>query len=75
MGDLIGSQNTLIASLIWGSVGVGFFIYGKKQQSMIPLFGGIVLIGLSYFIASALYMTLASVAAIIAIFLLKRWLD
>ena len=35
------SAHFLVASLIWGSVGVGFFIYGKKQQSLVPLFGGL----------------------------------
>ena len=25
--------NFLFASLIWGSVGAGYFIYGKRQQS------------------------------------------
>ena len=71
MSDLLGNENTLIASLIWGSVGLGFFIYGKKQRAMIALFGGILITGFSYFIASALYMSLASIAAIVAIFFLK----
>jgi len=44
--------NSLIASLLWGAVGMGLFIYGKKQQAMVPLFGGLLLIGVSYFIAS-----------------------
>jgi hypothetical protein len=71
MPDLISSQNTLIASLIWGSVGLGFSIYGKKQGAIGALFGGILVMGFSYFIASALYMSLASLAAIAAIFFLK----
>jgi hypothetical protein len=65
--------NSLIASLLWGAVGMGFFIYGKKQQAMVPLFGGLVLVGLSYFIASALYMSLAGVALLtVIIWLLKQ---
>jgi hypothetical protein len=75
MPDLIGSQNTLIASLIWGSVGMGFFIFGKKQGSMFPLFCGILVMGFSYFIASALYMSLASIAAIVVMFFLKHRFD
>jgi hypothetical protein len=30
----------LFASLVWGSVGVGYFIYGKKQQSLPAMVGG-----------------------------------
>ena len=64
--------SSLVASLIWGSVGTGFFIYGKKQGAMVQLFGGLFLIAISYFIASALYMTLASVGLIALMFWLNR---
>jgi hypothetical protein len=63
---------TLIASLIWGSVGLGFFIYGKKQSSMGPLFGGIALTGISYFIASALYMSLVAVGILAAVYWVNK---
>jgi len=66
------SAHSLIASLIWSSVGLGLFIYGKKQQSMVPLFGGLFLIGISYFIDSALYMTLAAIVLIAVVSWLKK---
>jgi len=66
------NANFLFASLIWGSVGVGLFIYGKKQQSMIPLFGGIAMIAVSYLISSALYMSLVSTGILGAIYFLHR---
>jgi len=66
------SAHYLVASLIWGSVGLGFFIYGKKQQSLIPLSGGLLLIGISYFIESAIMMSLAAVGILVAIYLLKK---
>lgn len=56
--------SVLVASLIWGSVGLAYSIYGKKQGEPVYLIGGIVMIGLSYFIGSALYMSLASLALI-----------
>jgi hypothetical protein len=52
------SASFLFASLVWGSVGVGYFIYGKKQQSLCPMVGGILMIIASYFIGSALLMSL-----------------
>jgi len=69
---MLTSAHFLVASLIWGSVGVGFFIYGKKQQSLVPLFGGLLLIGVSYFIESALYMSLAAIAILAGIWWLKK---
>ena len=69
---MLPGAHFLIASLIWGSVGVGFFIYGKKQQSPVPLFGGLLLIGISYFIESALFMSLAAIAILAGIYWLKK---
>ena len=67
------NTNFLFASLIWGSVGVGYFIYGKKQSSWPPMVGGILLIVVSYFVGSALLMSLLSIGIIVAIHaLLKR---
>ena len=56
------------AQLLWGvlfsSVGVGYFIYGKKQSSLIPLVCGIALMGYVYFISNV-YL-LVSVGVVIA---------
>jgi len=59
----------LFASLIWGTVGVGFFIFGKKQGSAGPLFGGVALVAISYFISSAMWMSVAAIAIIAGIYL------
>ena len=63
----------LFASLIWGSVGVGYFIYGKKQSSWPPMVGGVLMIGISYFAGSVLVMSLVCLGVIGAVyFLLKQ---
>ena len=72
IADNILSAHSLVASLIWGSVGLGFFIYGKKQQSMVPLFGGLLIMGITYFIESALYMSLAAIALLAGVYWLKK---
>ena len=70
---MLGDTNSMIASVIWGAIGSGFAIYGYKQKAMIPLFGGIAIVAGSYFFAnSAIIMSLFSIAAIVAIFWLKR---
>ena len=63
----------LFASLLWGSVGMGYFIYGKKQSAMMPMIGGVVICAVSYVVSSWLLMTLLSIGIIVAIhWLIKR---
>ena len=69
----MGNSNTLFASLVWGSIGFGMAIYGKKQGSLLPLLGGIALMATSYFVSSALYMSLVSVGLIAAVFFLRKF--
>ena len=64
--------NYLFASLIWGSIGVGYFIYGKKQQAILPMLGGVVMILVSYFVVSAFFMSLTSIGLMIGIYLLMK---
>ncbi|HEY5910130.1 MAG TPA: hypothetical protein VJA21_05950 [Verrucomicrobiae bacterium] len=67
------NTNSLFAALVWGSVGLGYFIYGKKQQSVSAMGGGILMIVVSYFTGSALLMSLACLGIAVAVyFLIKR---
>jgi hypothetical protein len=61
------STGYLIASLLWGSIGAGFIIYGKKQQSAPAWIGGLVLVGMTYFVREVLWMSLAAVGIIAGI--------
>ncbi len=63
----------LFASLLWGSIGVGYFIYGKKQQSVSAMGGGILMILASYFVSSALLMSVLCAGIVAAVYtLIKR---
>ena len=42
----------LIWGMLFGSIGLGFFVYGKKQRAIIPLIAGIALFLIPYFIAN-----------------------
>ena len=64
--------NFLFASLIWGSIGIGYFIYGKKQQSIVPLIGGVLMITSSYFVGSALMMSVICLGLMAAVYVLLR---
>jgi hypothetical protein len=45
------------ASIFWGflfgAVGLGFFIYGKKQRAVVPLVCGVALMVCPYFVSDA----------------------
>jgi hypothetical protein len=62
----------LFASLIWGSIGFGYFIYGKKQSSWVPLVGGLLMMVASYLIGSALVMSLACLGIMGAVYALLK---
>ena len=66
------NANFLFASLIWGSIGVGYFIYGKKQQSWVAMAGGISMVVVSHFIWSALLMSLVCLGIMVAVYLLSK---
>ena len=62
----------LFASLFWGSVGVAYCIYGKKQGSWIPMLAGLLMLIVSYFVASALLMSLACLGIIALVYVLLK---
>ncbi len=49
----------LLSSLVWGSIGVGCLVYGKKQSAAPALIAGLMLIAVS-FIPSAVIMSALS---------------
>lgn len=66
------NANTLFASLIWGSVGGGYFIYGKKQGLLVPAIGGIAMIAISCVVANWLWMSLSCIGVMAAVWYLMR---
>jgi hypothetical protein len=57
------SESRLLWGLLFSSVGVGFFLYGKQQRSVVPLLCGLALCIYPYFISN----TLATIAVGIAL--------
>jgi len=50
--------------LIFGSIGLGFFVYGKKQKAVIPLFSGIGLMVIPYFIPNIFILVFSGIVLI-----------
>jgi len=56
--------STLMWGLIFGSIGLGFFVYGKKQKAVIPLFSGIGLMVIPYFIPNIFILVFSGIVLI-----------
>ncbi|MGD8939476.1 MAG: hypothetical protein PVJ72_08850 [Gammaproteobacteria bacterium] len=61
-------ENTaqLIWGLVFGSIGFGFFIYGRKQRAVVPLMTGIALFIFPYFISN-IYMLVIVGSVLVAL--------
>ena len=57
----MGSTAVLLWGLLFGSIGFGFFLYGKKQKAVVPLITGIVLCVVPYFIANVYVLVMVGV--------------
>ncbi len=57
------NEATLLWSVLFGGVGVGFFSYGRKQKAIIPLLTGIALF-FPYFIANTTLLVAVGVLLI-----------
>lgn len=65
-------QSYLLASVFWGALGGGLFIYGKKQGEAVPLAGGLLLIGVSSFVWNWWMLCLISIVLLAAMWALHR---
>ena len=66
------STSTLIWGVIFGSIGLGFFVYGKKQKAVIPLLCGIGLMVFPYFISNMYILVFSGVVLVALPFLVKN---
>jgi hypothetical protein len=60
------NASTLWWGLLFGSIGLGFFIYGKKQRAIVPLVCGLALMAFPYFVSGTVLLVIIG-AALMAI--------
>lgn len=60
------SASLLLWGMLFGSVGFGFFLYGKKQKAIVPLICGLALMGVPYFISNTVVLVLVGIAFAVA---------
>jgi predicted membrane protein len=54
----------LLWGLLFSSIGLGFFLYGKKQRAVVPLVCGLVLMIYPYFIPNVIALVAIGVVLI-----------
>jgi hypothetical protein len=65
------NTSTLFWGIIFGSTGLAFFVYGKKQKAVVPLFSGIGLMVVPYFISNVYFLALSGIVLTALPFILK----
>lgn len=65
------NMNNLVLGLLLGAVGGGYFMYGRKQQKLIPLLAGILICILPMAIDDTLLLCVSSAACAAAPFLIR----
>ena len=66
------NPSTLFWGVIFGSLGFGYFVYGKKQGVFVPLLSGIGLIVLPYLVANVIVLVCTCVVLAALPWVIKR---
>jgi len=56
------SSSVLLWGVVFGSVGLGYFVYGKKQGAVVPLVCGALLMVFPYFVRSTVWLVVSGLA-------------
>ena len=51
----------LLWGMLFGSIGLGFFVYGRKQRRVVPLVCGLVLMFFPYFVSNIVLLVIIGI--------------
>ncbi len=54
----------LLWGVLFGGIGLGFFLYGKKQKAVVPLFTGIALFVFPYFVHNVYALVIVGITLV-----------
>jgi hypothetical protein len=64
--------NAFLVSFLFGMIGLGMFMYGKKAGRMVPLLIGLALMVVPYFFSSILMMSVSCSALIFLAWVMRE---
>ena len=50
--------SSLLWGLLFGSIGMGYFVYGKKQGLVVAMLSGVALMAFTYFVTNSILIVL-----------------
>jgi hypothetical protein len=62
---------TLMLGLLFGSIGMGYFMFGKKQGRMVPLGAGVGLMAIPMFLTNPIACSVVCVAMMVVPFVIN----
>ena len=62
------NSTSLLIGIFTGAIGVGYFMYGKRQARFAPLIAGMLLCVYPYFVTGVVWLVLVGVALMAAPF-------
>ena len=62
----------LLWGLLFGSIGLGYFIYGKKQRAAVPLLCGLALMAFPYFVSNTILLVCIGAGLVAIPYFLRR---
>jgi hypothetical protein len=66
------NPSIIMWGVLFGSIGLGFWVYGKKQKVIMPFLSGIGLMVIPYFISNVFVLVITGIAFITIPFIIKR---
>jgi hypothetical protein len=64
-------SSQLIWGMIFGAIGLGYFMYGRKQRAAIPLLTGISLLIVPYFISNIYILVVSGLILMMAPYFIR----
>lgn len=62
----------LLLTVLFGSIGLGYFIYGRKQKSPLHFIAGIALFGFPYLVDGTIALVLVGATLVVLPLTIKR---
>jgi len=65
------NTTTLIWGMLFGIIGLAFFVYGKKQAAVVPLVCGLALMVFPYFVSNIYALVAVGIILIVLPFIIR----
>jgi hypothetical protein len=65
------SSSIMAWSVLFGGIGIGYFMYGKKQKAIVPLCSGLALFVFPYFMPSVTMLLIVGIVLVAIPYFIK----